>query len=203
MKLPVVDQTGTHLCDCSRIITQYLQPFVINKCTISNTLAFPYILRENPLDSNEECVCYDVDSLFTSIPLVEIIDFTPVEIYIQKKLEPFCKELVSKKLLSGLCKGCTFLADGRLIRQVDGRRIGGSISVVLSNKFWVKMESDVVKLLIPKLYKCYVHYIYSKQIKNKPDKLSEKFNNYHQKVKLAIEVSPCKLLKMVSLKHLL
>ena len=65
------------------------------------------------------------------------------------------------------------------------------------------MEFDVVKLLKPKLYKCYVHNIYSKQIKNKPDKISEKFNNYYQKLKLAIEVSPSKLLKMVSLKHLL
>ena len=65
------------------------------------------------------------------------------------------------------------------------------------------MESDAVKPLKPKHYKCYDHYIYSNQIKNKPDKLSEKFNNYHQKVKLAIEISPSKLLKMASLKHLM
>ena len=65
------------------------------------------------------------------------------------------------------------------------------------------MESDVVKPLKPKHYKCCDHDIYSNQIKNKPDKLSEKFNNYHQKVKLAIEISPSKLLKMASLKHLL
>ena len=102
-----------------------------------------------------------------------------------------------------MCKGSTFLADCRLIRQVDGCPIGGSISVVFPSKFCVKMESDVVKPLKPKHYKCFVHDIYSKQIKNKPDNLYEKFNNYHQKVKLAIEVSPSKLLKMVSLKHLL
>ena len=65
------------------------------------------------------------------------------------------------------------------------------------------MEFDVVKPLKPKLYKCYVHNNYSKQIKNKPDKISEKFNNYYQKLKLEIEVSPSKLLKMVLLKHLL
>ena len=81
-------------------------------------------------------------------------------------------------------KGCSFSVDDktdkiRLIRQVDGCPIGGSISVVLSNKFWVKMES-VVKPLKPKPCKCYVHDIYSKQIKNKPDKLPKKFNNYHQ-----------------------
>ena len=44
--------------------------------------------------------------------------------------------------------------------------MGGPISVVLSNIFCVKIELDVVKLLKPKLYKRYVHDIYSKRIKN-------------------------------------
>ena len=65
------------------------------------------------------------------------------------------------------------------------------------------MEYDVVKPLKPKHYKCYVRDIYSKQIKNKPDKIYDKFSNYRQKVKLAIEISPSKLLKLASLKHLL
>ena len=58
---------------------------------------------------------------------------------------------VRSQLLDKLCKGCTFLADGRLIRQVDGCPMGGPISVVLSNIFCVKMKSGVVKPLKPKL----------------------------------------------------
>ena len=98
-------------------------------------LSFHDIFRENSLDSNEEYVPYDLDSLFTSIPLDETIAFILDEIYVRKKLEPFCKKSVLKKLLNKLHKGCTFLADGRLIRQVDGCPIGGPISVVLSNIF--------------------------------------------------------------------
>ena len=49
-------------------------------------------------------------------------------------------------------KGCTFLADGKLIRQVDGCPMGGPISVVLSNIFCVKMEFDIVKPLKPKVF---------------------------------------------------
>ena len=96
----------------------------------------------------------DLDSLFTSIPLDETIDFVLEEIYVRKKLEPFCEKLVFKKLLNKLCKCCTFLADGRLIRQADECPMSGPISVVLSNIFCVKMEFDVVKPLKPKLYKC-------------------------------------------------
>ena len=164
---PIIDQTGTHLYDCSKRIAQYLQPLAINEYTISDTLSFPDILIENQLDSNEEYVSYDVDLLFTSIPLGKTIDFILDErrMYVRKKLEPFCKKPVFKKFLNKLCKGCTFLADGKLIRQVDGCPMGGPISVVLSNIFCVKMEFDVVKPLKPKLYKRYVNDIYSKRIK--------------------------------------
>ena len=56
------------------------------------------------------------------------------------------------------------------------------------------MESDVVKPLKPKLCTRYVDDIYSKRIKNQPDKLFEKLNNYHSNIKLTIEVNPSKFL---------
>ena len=74
----------------------------------------------------------------------------------KKKLELFWKKSVSKTLLHELCKGCTFLADGRLIRQVEECPVGDLISVVLSNMFCVRMKPDVVKPLKSKLYKRYV-----------------------------------------------
>ena len=98
-----------------------------------------------------------VDSLFPSIPLGGTINFILDEICGRKKLEPFCKKSVFKKLLTKLCKGCTFLADGRLIRQVDGCPMSGRIPVVRLNS---------------KLYKRYVDDIYSKRIKNYPNKIS-------------------------------
>ena len=66
--------------------------------------------------------------------------------------------------------------------------------VVLSNIFCVKIEFDVVKPLKPKLYKCYVDDIFRKQIKNQPDKLLEKLNNYHPTIKLTIKVNSSKFL---------
>ena len=75
-----------------------------------------------------------------------------------------------------------------MIRQVDGCPMGAPILVVLSNVLCVKMEFDVVKPLEPKLYKLYLDDIYSKRIKNQPDKLFEKLNNYHLNIKLAIKV---------------
>ena len=50
---PIIDKlVPTYTHDCSKIIAQYLQPLAIDKYTISDTLSFTDILRENPLDSN-------------------------------------------------------------------------------------------------------------------------------------------------------
>ena len=68
------------LYNCSNIIAQYLQPLTINEYTISDTLSFPDIPRENPSDITEENVSYDMDSVFTSIHLGETINFILDEI---------------------------------------------------------------------------------------------------------------------------
>ena len=52
---PIINQTGTHLYNCSNIISQYLQP-AINEYTISDSFSFSDILRKNSLGSNEEYV---------------------------------------------------------------------------------------------------------------------------------------------------
>ena len=49
------------------------------------------------------------------------------------------------------------------------------------------MEFGVVKL-----YKVMSNDIYGKRVKNQPDKLFEKLNNYPPNIKLTIEVDPSK-----------
>ena len=51
---------------------------------ISDISFFPGILRENLWGSNEEYVSHEVDSLLTSIPLGEAIDFFLNDIYVRK-----------------------------------------------------------------------------------------------------------------------
>ena len=86
-----------------------------------------------------------MDSLFTSIPVGETIRFILDEIYVWQKLEPFCMKSVFKKFLNKLCKGCTFLGDGRSITQVDACPMGSPISVVFSNMLCVEIKFHVVK----------------------------------------------------------
>ena len=95
----------------------------------------------------------DVDFLFNSIPLGEITDFIIDEIYVRKEFDLFCRKIIFKTLLNKWCKCGTFLADGRLIKQIDACPMCGPTSVVLTNIFYVEMGHDVVKAFKPKLLK--------------------------------------------------
>ena len=61
------------------------------------------------------------------------------------------------------------------------------------------MKFHVIKPLKWKLYKH--DDIQSKLIKTQPDKLFEKFSNYHPNIKLTVDVNPSKLLDTKNVKN--
>ena len=97
---PIVDQTGTATYDAAKVIGEYLKPLALNEYKINDCLKFPHMIKElPPLQKNEEYVSYDVDSLFTNIPLKETIDYIIHKIYNEKFLKPICNKLIFKWLL--------------------------------------------------------------------------------------------------------
>ena len=181
---PIIDQTGTYIYKASKVVAKYLGPLAKNEYTIRDTLSFPDLLKSVPSDDNYEDVSYDVESLFTSIPVQETIDYILYKIYVKKELKPFCKKSIFKKLLNKLTTECVFSANNRLIKQIDGCPMGGPISVVLSDIYVCKMEEDIVAPSKPLFYKRYVDDTYVRRKKNETDELYNALNSYHQNIKL-------------------
>ena len=46
----------------------------------------------------QDDVSYDVESLFTNIPIEETINYTNEQIYVHKKLMPVCSKLIFRRL---------------------------------------------------------------------------------------------------------
>ena len=57
-----------------------------------------------------------------------------------------------------------------------------------------KMVDDIVEKHKPKFYKRYVDDIINRRKKNEVDLLSIDLNNYHQNIKLTLELNPKRLL---------
>ena len=183
---PIIDQTGTYIYDALKVVAQFLKPLARNEFTISDTLAFPELLKNIENSDDHEYVSYDVESLFTSIPVKETIDYIIHKIYTQNVIEPVCKKSVFKKLLIKLTKECTFSVNNGLIKQIDGCHMGGPISVVFADIYYMcKMEDDVVAPLKLIFYNLYVDDTYLRK-KNTTEKLFEKLNTYHDNIKLKI-----------------
>ena len=191
---PIIDQTGTYIYKASKVVAKYLGPLAKNEYTIRDTLSFPDLLKSVPSDDNYEDVSYHVESLFTSIPVQETIDYIVHKIYVKKELKPFCKKSIFKKLLNKLTTECVFSANNRLIKQIDGCPMGGPISVVLSDIYVCKMEEDIVAPSKPLFYKRYVDDTYVIRKKNETDELYNALNSYHQNIKLTLELNPTKFL---------
>ena len=170
---PIIDQTGTCYYKTGKVIAQCLKPLTKNEFVINNTQDFPSMLNIVELSEDED-VSYDVESLFTNIPINETIDFICDKIYIDKKLQPICKGSIFKKLLLKLTTECTFSVNEQLCKQIDVFSMGGTLSVVLSDYFMNKMEKDAVIPFKPKFYKRFVDDIYRRRKRNEPDELFDK-----------------------------
>lgn len=81
---PIIDQTGTAIYQTSKVISKYLQPRSKNDYVIDDCLLFPDILRNVTLEDDEELVSYDVEALFTSIPVMDTINYICHQIYVKK-----------------------------------------------------------------------------------------------------------------------
>ena len=72
------------------------------------------------LQDDEEDAYYDVQSLFTNIPIQETINYIIKPIYVHKKLTPICSKLIFKRLLTKFIIECTFKFNSRFFKQFDG-----------------------------------------------------------------------------------
>ena len=80
---PIISQGGTCSYNAAKVIADYLKPLYQNEYKINDIQFFPFMLKDQtPLNPNEEYLLYDVESLFTNVP----VDETSNEIYQKNKL---------------------------------------------------------------------------------------------------------------------
>ena len=141
---PIIDQTGTFTYNTAKVILDYLRPLCKNQDFIDGTQKFPNMLSSiPPWEEDEEDVSYGVESLFTIIPIKEIINYIIEQIYVQKKLTSICSKLIFTRLLVKLAMKCTFKFNNRFLKQADGCIMDGSLSVTFSEIYIVKMENEI------------------------------------------------------------
>ena len=137
---------------------------------------------------------FDVESLFTNIPLDETIDICVNKLYPRKnmKIKGITKNEF-KGLLTLAVKESFFLFDKQYYRQIDGVAMGSPLGPVLANIFLCHHEekwlSDCPSQFRPTYYKRYVDdtfLLFREQ--NHIYKFEKYFNSRHRNIKFTYEV---------------
>ncbi|MCG8432382.1 MAG: hypothetical protein MJA29_14590, partial [Candidatus Omnitrophica bacterium] len=138
-------------------------------------------------------ISFDVESLFTNVPLSETIDLIANQIYDSESKPPFDKETFIKlmeRATSGL-----FLYKDKLYKQVDGVTMGSPLGPTLANFCLAHMESKLLPNTTtetkPALYLRYVDdifCIFRNGISYEP--FFQSLNDLHRNLRFTFELGP-------------
>ena len=111
-------------------------------------------------DHGYRFVSFDVESLFTSIPLSKTINIILDQIYNKKPLKTNIEKRTMKKFLTDCCTKNTFSFNNTIYEQIDGISIGLCLGLLLANIIMTELETVIVdKLFAANLLKFYICYV--------------------------------------------
>ena len=130
---PIVSCIGTYNYNLAKLLCNLLEPYIPNDYNASDTFTFVQEINNLPM-FGKFLISFDVESLFTNIPLKECIDLAVK--YISEgnpdlKLTP--SDL--KRLFSFATAETHFLFKGSFYDQIDGVAMGSPLAPVLANLF--------------------------------------------------------------------
>ena len=80
---PIINQTETYTYKAAKLISRCLKLLCGSEYTIKDTQSFAKLVKElPPLKEDKENVSYDIESLFTNIPVNDTIDYILDQIYV-------------------------------------------------------------------------------------------------------------------------
>ena len=117
-------------------------------------------IQKELFDHGYRFVSFDVESLFTSIPLSKTINIILDWIYNKKPLKTNIEKRTMKKFLTDCCTKNTFSFNNTIYEQIDGISIGLCLGLLLANIIMTELETVIVdKLFAANLLKFYICYV--------------------------------------------
>ena len=140
---PILSAINTPSYKIAKFLTPLLAKLTKNEFVSKDSFEFARVVRnQNP---DLFMASFDIDSLFTNVPLDETIDISVKKLFgRRKKYEGFSKEQF-KKLLILAVKNSFFLFNGTYYEQVDGVAMGSPLGPTLANIFLCHHEETWIK----------------------------------------------------------
>ncbi|XP_066924802.1 uncharacterized protein [Clytia hemisphaerica] len=130
---PILSTIRTCAYNMAKIFVPLLKEHTMNEYTVKDSFSFANEIVEQNADLY--MVSFDIQSLFTNIPLDETIDICVERVYNKlKKVKGLLKRHF-KSLLAFVTKSSCFVFNGKFYSQIDGVAMGSPLGPTLANLF--------------------------------------------------------------------
>ena len=158
----ILSAIGAPTYKLGKFLIPFLTPLTQNEYTVTETFHFAEeVCKQDP---NLYMASLDVDSLFTNIPLDEIIDICIDSLYQDDENSPKILKDGFRNLLTVATKVSFFMFNKKLYKQIDGVAMGSPLDPALANIFMCNFENKWLKdcphNLRPVFYRWYVDNIF-------------------------------------------
>ena len=129
-------------------------------------------------ENGYQYISFDVESLFTNVPIKRTVDLILKRIYTDKLVSTNLKKRTLKKLILDTCTKTAFSFNNKLYQQKDGVSMGSSLGPVLANIIMTEIEDVVIKsLIINSTIKLYTRFVDDTSLLIKLDNVKEVHNS--------------------------
>ena len=158
---PILSMCGSAQYDTSKWLCKVLEPvvqFYSQRC-VKDSFTFSDAIKLKDFPNGGYMCSFDVVSLFTNVPLNEVIDICADALYRNDDIETEFETLTEpsfRKLMEMVTSGVEFSFNGLMYRQVDGVAMGSPLGPPLANIFVGYYEKKIPDQEWPDMYFRYV-----------------------------------------------
>jgi len=193
---PIVSCVQSYNYQIGKYLANIIKPIRNSPYSLKNTNQFLEFLKENKyLSKNNKMISFDIESLFTNIPVNETINIIWDKLYYTNpKLRPFIPEHYFRQLLDFATKYTHFLFNKKYYDQSDGVSMGTPLAAIFAEIFMANFEqqhlpgllnSQDTKLFTWRRYVDDTFTIFSADAN--PDEMLQLLNTFHPCIKFTTE----------------
>ena len=194
---PVLSAIDTPEYQLAKWLEEQIKPYLSSDYSVSSTSAFVEELSHIKPRSSDVLVSFDIKSLYTNVPLKEVISDIQRKVYSTSATSSFflnsgITETVFKNMLQ-TCSESIFLYKDNVYKQHDGLSMGSPLAPLMANWFVAKIENQIFERSIsckPKFYRRYVDDIFAVFDSTADrDEFFDILNNQHQNLIFTMETN--------------
>ena len=189
---PIVSYTNSPLYQLSRYIADILRPYTkLNQQHCKNSNNFLQFIRQQIIDPDEIMISFDVESLYTNIPITDALlvikDLLNNDTTLQDRTNLLPDQI--SELLEFLLCTTFFFFNGEFHQQTDGVAMGEPASSIVAKIYMISIETTVITTADtpPRIWECHVDDVFSILRRCNLEQFFQHINSLHPKTKFTMD----------------